>query len=1054
LFRTTWLTKLAARWGLSHTRPRPARRRPALGVEPLEDRTVPAAVTLSPASVLDEDVIVNCANGVPDTTQSSLGRSEWAFMTQSYADFLGGQAGPGMPDDGFVPATAVHPALQLPYTNAYYGNNARVIRTDTASLSFAVPAAYYRFVHVAGVSTEGDSGLRLTLHYTTGDPVTTDVVTVPDWISIFEPTADRYSLLSGLERARPDGAGGFDANNRFGVFGFRFAADPNRVLAGVTVEKTSTNPTTPTFLVFFGAYGELVSPVPTVGADRPVVSVDEGQTATNTGTINGGNGTVTLSASAGTVVDNGDGSWRWSLATTDGPGQSQTVTVTITDAQGTTGSTTFRLTVNNVAPTAVLTGGTVPQGSSSSMVFTNPFDPSPADGDFRYSFDLDNDGTFDVGDGTYAGSGAEASATVPADYLAGAPGPRLVRGRILDKDGGFTDHTATITVVAAAPTVGADHASVIVGEGGLAINTGTWADANPAAVTLSASVGTVTRYADGTWAWTFATTDGPAQGQAVTITAADGSGVATVTFDLVVTNVAPTAVLSNSGPVTYGNAVTVGFGGQSDPSPADTAAGFTYAYSLDGVNFTPSTNSSASFTLGAGAYSVYGRIIDKDGSYTQYSTEVTVGKATPVVMVAGVSATYDGAAHPTTGTVTGVGGVSLGAASISYSGGSAPVNAGTYTATGSFAGDANYNPATGTTTIVIARAQAVVSGTGGTFVYDGAAHPATGSVTGVGGVDLGTPTFTYNGGTAAPVGAGTYTVVASYAGSANYEPGSATATIVIARAPSTTTVTGGTLVYDGAGHGATAAAVTGAGGLSALPTLAYTDAAGNPVVGLPTHAGSYTVQATYPGDANHTGSAATATITITRANPTVSVIGGTFVYDGAAHPATGSVTGVGGVDLGTPTFTYNGGTAAPVNVGSYTVVASFAGNADYNPASATATITIIYGARTLTDLSSPFNAGSTIPIKIQLRDAAGNNLSSPNIRLTAVRLERVNPDGTRTQVTLQEASANPGNLFRYEAGLGGYIFNLSTKGLAAGTYEFTWTAEGDQTVHTLQFRIT
>ena len=77
-----------------------------------------------------------------------------------------------------------------------------------------------------------------------------------------------------------------------------------------------------------------------------------------------------------------------------------------------------------------------------------------------------------------------------------------------------------------------------------------------------------------------------------------------------------------------------------------------------------------------------------------------------------------------------------------------------------------------------------------------------------------------------------------------------------------------------------------------------------------------------------------------------------------------------------------------------------------------------------------------------------------DITLTALRLERVNADGTRTQVTLQDAgNANPANLFRYDAALGGYIFNLSTKGLGAGTYAFDWVAEGDPTTHELSFRL-
>jgi hypothetical protein len=100
------------------------------------------------------------------------------------------------------------------------------------------------------------------------------------------------------------------------------------------------------------------------------------------------------------------------------------------------------------------------------------------------------------------------------------------------------------------------------------------------------------------------------------------------------------------------------------------------------------------------------------------------------------------------------------------------------------------------------------------------------------------------------------------------------------------------------------------------------------------------------------------------------------------------------------------------------------------------------------------SAGRTIPIKLQLLDAAANSISSSDIDLTAIRLERLNADGTRTQVALQDSGkANPGNLFRYDAGLDGHIFNLSTKGVGADTYDFFWSADGDPLEHTLRFKL-
>ncbi len=50
-------------------------------------------------------------------------------------------------------------------------------------------------------------------------------------------------------------------------------------------------------------------------------------------------------------------------------------------------------------------------------------------------------------------------------------------------------------------------------------------------------------------------------------------------------------------------------------------------------------------------------------------------------------------------------------------------------------------------------------------------------------------------------------------------------------------------------------------------------------------------------------------------------------------------------------------------------------------------------------------------------------------------------------------NANPDFDFRYDASLGGYIFNLSTKGYATGTYSLKFTAGSDQSVHSALFEI-
>src|ERR671939_1392004 len=100
---------------------------------------------------------------------------------------------------------------------------------------------------------------------------------------------------------------------------------------------------------------------PTVAADNASRTVSEGATATNTGTYSdpdsGDN--VAITASVGTVTKTGtnSGTWSWSFGTTDGPDQSQTVTITANDGNGGVATTTFSLTVNNVAPTVTFAVG-------------------------------------------------------------------------------------------------------------------------------------------------------------------------------------------------------------------------------------------------------------------------------------------------------------------------------------------------------------------------------------------------------------------------------------------------------------------------------------------------------------------------------------------------------------------------------------------------------------------------------------------------------------------------------------------------------------------------
>ena len=114
-------------------------------------------------------------------------------------------------------------------------------------------------------------------------------------------------------------------------------------------------------------------------------------------------------------------------------------------------------------------------------------------------------------------------------------------------------------------------------------------------------------------------------------------------------------------------------------------------------------------------------------------------------------------------------------------------------------------------------------------------------------------------------------------------------------------------------------------------------------------------------------------------------------------------------------------------------------------------LTTTYGTCLLYDGDLVKKRGSAFPVKLQVCDGNGNNLSSPSIALHARSVTQVstNVDG---QVDTT-GTANPDADFRYDAALAGYIFNLSTKGLLTGTYTLNFTVGADATVYSVPFAI-
>ncbi len=328
---------------------------------------------------------------------------------------------------------------------------------------------------------------------------------------------------------------------------------------------------------------------------------------------------------------------------------------------------------------------------------------------------------------------------------------------------------------------------------------------------------------------------------------------------------------------------------------------------------------------------------DAAGNYADANGTVNdaIGQASASITVTPYSVTYDANPHTATATATGVAGVNL-IADLTLSG-TIHTDAGTYTGDGWTFHDAtgNYADANGTVNDSIGQANAAITVTPYSVTYDANPHTATATATGIGGFNLIADVT---------LGATTHTNAGTYNGDAwtfhdatgNYADAHGTVNDAIGQALASITITPYGVTYDANSHTATGTA-TGVGGvnLAAGLTLGGT---------IHTNAGTYNGDAWTFHDAagNYADANGTVNDVIAKASPSVSVTDGGGVYNGLPFPATGSVTGVGGTVLGTPSFNYylasdttfaNASTNAPVNVGGYVVVGSFTTTANYAAAS-------------------------------------------------------------------------------------------------------------------------
>lgn len=408
----------------------------------------------------------------------------------------------------------------------------------------------------------------------------------------------------------------------------------------------------------------------------------------------------------------------------------------------------------------------------------------------------------------------------------------------------------------------------------------------------------------------------------------------------------------------------------------------------------PVTGSDVTFTTSSLSVGSHDMTAVFSGSTSPVLTQV-VNRAVPVVTVttsgpstygSSVTITASVPSGPT-GTIT----IKSGATTIgsgTISGGIVTVTTSTLPAgsdpiTATYNGDANYTPATGSTTQTVSKATTSSTltssvnpsspGQSVTFTDTLSPTAATGTVTFTSGATtIGTSTVTSGVATISTttLPTGSDPITATYSGDSNYSTSVATLTQTVNKnTPTVTVTTSGPSTY-GSPVSITATVSSGATGTVTFTSGSTTLGSGTISGGKVTistsvlPAGTDTITASYGGDSNNNPATGTTTQTVSKiastttltssANPSAFNQSVTFTAT-VTTGATGTVTFTSGATtIGTATISNGTATAttSTLPVGSDPITAAYSGDTNYNASSANLTQTVSKTTPTMTLTSS------------------------------------------------------------------------------------------------------
>ncbi|MCB0192985.1 MAG: PKD domain-containing protein [Anaerolineae bacterium] len=449
-----------------------------------------------------------------------------------------------------------------------------------------------------------------------GDSSTATATVTVDFI----PTANAGGPYNGSEGVpiTLDGSGSFDPDNTNLTFTWNFGDG--------TPVSSDTSPTIRHVYPDNGTYIVTLTVSDRWGAaatDQATVTViNTPPTAVTDGPYNGNEGQpITFDGSGSSDIGFNDTltyAWNFGDGTpivTTGPivthayadNGTYNVSLQVTDKDGGTNTANTTATIINLDPTADA-GGPYQTTINVSTNLTGSGSDVAAD-TLTFEWDLNGDGTF------------ETSGMTPS-YTWTTPGLKTITLRVTDDDGGSTTDTASVDV-GSPPT--ANPGGPYTANEGTAITFNGSASSDPDGDSL-------------TYLWNFGDGSATATGAivnhtygdngtyTVSLTVNDGrGGVSTVSTNVTINNVAPTANVG--GPYSGDEGSTINFdgSGSSDPGANDT---LTYAWNFgDGVTGSGQTPSHTYDDNGT--FTVELTVTDKDGASTSQSTTVTIANLPP-----------------------------------------------------------------------------------------------------------------------------------------------------------------------------------------------------------------------------------------------------------------------------------------------------------------------------------------------------------------------------------------------------------------------------------------